>query len=264
MSRKTQRKFIHYLPAKVDQEKTAAKGFSIQTAVTILGGITGVVVAILWVAGRFYATAYFNAMNIPSFQITYSIWEYAESSWLLLIIFFLGKVYQPVLLITSIFLALILLILALQRMFPRLQIERAIQIINKQIQTLWQSIQYVFILLLGFYFLYLLLLTFAEIAHAGWIDGSQIVMQRSRAVEVFSKDFLPLGQGQVVPDTSPVVIQYDGLRLLTFNNDKYYLFRDIDPITCKPAQVFVINNSPNIHVVLSDYSPVDTPCPVTP
>jgi hypothetical protein len=264
MSKKIQRKFIHYLPAQANKEKTETKGFNIQAAVTVLGGITGILVAVLWVSGRFYAAAYFNAMNIPPFQITYSIWEYAEASWLLLILYILSKIYQPVLLTVTIVLTVILLIWMLQRIFPKLKIERALQLINAQIQKFWQSIQYALILLLGAYLFYILLLTFIDIKAAGWNDGKNIVLEKSRAVEVFSKDFLPLGQGRVVPDTSPAVIQYDGLRLLTFNNEKYYLFRDVDPATCKPVQVFVINNSPNIQVVLGDVSPVDPPCPVTP
>ena len=121
MPKKTQRKFNRYLPVKEDKEKTEAKGFSIQAAVTVLGGITGIIVAILWVAGRFYTIAYFNAMNIPSFQINYSIWEYAEASWMLLIMYFLGKIYRPALLIAVIFLTTILLILAAQRIFPKLR-----------------------------------------------------------------------------------------------------------------------------------------------
>lgn len=264
MSKKIQRKFIHYLPAQANKEKTETKGFNIQAAVTVLGGITGILVAVLWVAGRFYAAAYFNAMNIPPFQITYSIWEYAEASWLLLILYILSKIYQPALLAVVIVLIVILSIWMLQRLFPKLKLERALQLINAQTQKFWRSIQYVLMLLLGSYFFYILLLTFIDIQVAGKNDGQNVVLRRSRAVDVFSKDFLPLGQGQVVPDTSPAIMQYSGLRLLTFNNEKYYLFRDVDPATCRPVQVFVINNSPNIQVVLGDVSPLASSCSVTP
>ena len=73
MPRKIQRQPIRYIAEKVGQEQSSPKNFSIQEAVTILGGITGIIVAILWVTGRSYAAGYFSAMNIPSFQINFSI-----------------------------------------------------------------------------------------------------------------------------------------------------------------------------------------------
>ena len=54
-----------------------ANGITIQEAVSIIGGITGTIVAILWLAGRsiWRDTC---AINIPAFQINFSVWEYAE------------------------------------------------------------------------------------------------------------------------------------------------------------------------------------------
>ena len=81
MRKKVQRKSIRHLPESSDRGQTDAKGLNIRDAITILGGTTGLVVAVLWIAGRSYSAGYFSAMNIPSFQINFSIWEYAEASW---------------------------------------------------------------------------------------------------------------------------------------------------------------------------------------
>ena len=41
MPRKIQRQLIRYLPEKVGQEQSSVKSFSVQEAITVLGGITG-------------------------------------------------------------------------------------------------------------------------------------------------------------------------------------------------------------------------------
>ena len=53
------------------------------------------IVAILWLGGRFYMAGYFGAMNIPAFQINFSVWEYAEAAWSRVIIYFLRQIFIP-------------------------------------------------------------------------------------------------------------------------------------------------------------------------
>ena len=122
--------------------------------------------------------------------------------------------------------------------------------------------------MLGFsiliYFSYLLLLSLVDINKTGQVEGKEVVLTSSYAVEVFSKDFLPIGVARVVSETTPVLKQYSGLRLLMFNNGKYYLFRELDPVTCKPSQVFIIPDTPDIHLTLSSILPIDRPCGITP
>ena len=58
----------------------------------MIAGGEGVFIAVFWYLGRAYAEGLFDAMNIPSFHIELSVWEYAELStqWVLLFtIFFL-------------------------------------------------------------------------------------------------------------------------------------------------------------------------------
>lgn len=244
----------------MEVDKTGAKGLSIQSAVTVLGGITGIIVAILWLGGRFYMAGYFSAMNIPPFQISYSIWEYSEASWSRLIFYFLAIIYPPLFMGVTTFLVILIAIVMAQRILPKLLIERAVDIIAGQVRAAWSNLRFLIVSFVGLYFLYLLLGAFVEIKNSGYRDGQTTIFGRSQAVEILSKETLPMDDGQVLLGTTPGAIQYRGLRLLTYNNGKYYLFRDIDPVTCKPAQVYVIESSPNIHIILSDFVPIDTPC----
>ena len=260
MPAKIQRQLIRYLPEKAGQKQSSAKSLGIQEAVTILGGITGLIVAILWLGGRSYMEGYFTAMNIPSFQINFSIWEYAEASWQRLIFYFLSKIYTPLVLVASIFLIILLSTFVLQRVFPNLKMVEAVKKIRLPRKNLRSSIKSASVFSVALYFLYLLLVAFIDINKTGQIIGRDTVLTKSHAIEIYSKESLPLGTGEVVPNTSPSLIHYSGLRLLINNNGKYYLFRDVDPVTCKPSQVFIINDSPGTYFVLGDTSRIDAPC----
>jgi len=263
MPRRFQRQPKRYIARRINREQTSPKYMiGAQEALTILGGVTGLIIAILWVAGRFYATGYFSAMNIPAFQINFSIWEYAELSWLKLIFFFLKKIYLPLVIIAGISLVPFLTLI-LQTLFPKLKIFDAVKATVSQIQRL-SGIGYVLVFSLIIYFSYLLLLSFIDINKIGEVEGKEIVLTSSYAVEVYSRDLLPIGAAKNVAKTTPTLMQYSGLRLLTFNNGKYYLFRDLDPVTCKPAQVFIIPDTPEIQVALGAIAPIEGPCAITP
>ena len=260
MPRRFQRQPNRYASWRVvrEQPATTSKDANIQEILTLLGGVTGVIIAILWVAGRFYAAGYFGAMNIPAFQINFSIWEYAELSWLKLIFFFLKKVYLPLVILAAISLVP-LLALILQSIFPKMKVFDTIKTILSQVGRL-SGMRYVLAFSILIYFSYLLLLSFVDINKTGESEGKEVVLTSSYAVEVFSQEFLPIGTAKVVSNTTPVLMQYSGLRLLTFNNGKYYLFRELDPVTCKPSKVFVIQDTPEIQLALSAIAPVDGPC----
>jgi len=112
--------------------------------------------------------------------------------------------------------------------------------------------------------IYFLFLSFTDLYEQGENAGKQIVLSQSHSVEVYSKENLPLGSASVLQDTTPPLLRYDGLKLLTYNNGKYYLFREINSETCKPEQVFIIDNSENIHIVLGEVAPVEGLCSLAP
>lgn len=258
MRRKIQRQPKRYIPERIVREQASPSGLHIQEALTILGGLTGLVVAILWVAGRFYMAGYFDAMNIPSSQINLSVWEYAEASWLRLIFFFLKRTYPFLLLVATVPLAILVSTFILQRIFPRRKFVAAIRNMVAQLEGLQTGIIYLLLFSLAIYFAYLLILTLLDIRASGQQEGKDIVFSDTYAIEVYSKDQLPLGRPTVFSSRSPALFEYSGLRLLTFNNGKYYLFREIDPDTCKPSQVFIVPDSQEILIVLRDGDTMDT------
>src|SRR5689334_14684210 len=122
MRKRIQRKPKRYFSERTSKAPTTTRVINIQEAVSILGGITGTVVGILWLAGRFYMAGYFSAMNIPAFQINFSVWEYAEAAWSRVILYFLINIFVPLILASSVALASLVAILALQRLFPKLKL----------------------------------------------------------------------------------------------------------------------------------------------
>jgi hypothetical protein len=260
MTRRIQRKPKRYLSEGPSKASTTTKGISLQEAVSILGGITGIIVAILWLAGRFYMAGYFSAMNIPAFQINFSVWEYAEAAWSRVVLYFLINIFVPLILASSVALASLVGILALQRIFPKLKLVGLLDGITVRAQKLPRRFKSVLTFVLIMYLIYILLDLSTNLNVSGQEQGRITVLTKSYAVEVFSRDYLALGSPEVVSNSMPTLMHYDGLRLLTFNNGKYYLFRDVDPITCRPLQVFIISDRPDLNLTVSPITPVDAPC----
>lgn len=62
---------------------------NVRDLVAIVGGVTAIVAALLWILGRQYVRGYFTAVNIPVFQVNLTLWDYAEAAWLFLIMWIL-------------------------------------------------------------------------------------------------------------------------------------------------------------------------------
>jgi hypothetical protein len=263
MTKRIQRKPRRYRPERVAPAPPPHHA-TIQEAITILGGVTGLIVAILWLAGRFYASGYFGAMNIPAYQINFSVWEYAEIAWSRLIFYFLNKLYYPLVVTALVFLISLMVVFVLQRLFPRLKLVTLLDGLATRLVDFPARVRGLLTVVLVLYFIFLLLDSFIEINRSGQQEGKATVLTKSYSVEVYSKEPLPLGAPRLAPNAAPALLEYSGLRLLTFNNGKYYLFREVDPQTCKPAQVFIISDSSDTHLVLSAVSPVAGTCSPTP
>lgn len=256
--KKVQPKRIKYFPVKLAKRQKEVDGFNFREAITILGGITGLIVALLWIAGRFYANGYFAEMNIPLYQINYSIWDYAELAWLRLVTYFFIAVSAPLFLLITCSIIFLILLFVLQKMLPKLIILATFQRLVAQITGFFNSYRILAVtgLIVIFFYCFLLLLT--DIHAGGQADGLRAVLTGSYSVDVYSKEYLPMGPYDVVSGTS--MFHYGGLHLLIANGGKYYLFRDINPASCQPEQVYVINDIESIHLVFSELSLITTPC----
>ena len=259
MPRRVQRKPRWHV-AERTQKKTTGRAIGLQDAITILGGITGIIAAILWIAGRAYMASYFDAMNIPAYQINFSHWEYAEAAWSRIALYLLSRIVIPIVLTASIALVSLLAILVLQRLLPNLKLVGLLHRITAKAKQLPRGSKTALAIVFSLYLIYMLLDISAEMIRSGQYQGKATVSTKSYAVEIYSKSLLPLGSPQVIAG----LFRYEGLRLLTFNNGKYYLFRDVDQVTCKPSQVFIISDNPDIHLAVSAVAPLNTPCAKTP
>ena len=60
---------------------------SLRDLVGLVSASTGIFAVLLYLAGRSFAGGYFEAMNIPSYQVSFSIWEYGEVGWLPMLLY---------------------------------------------------------------------------------------------------------------------------------------------------------------------------------
>ncbi|MCL4270663.1 MAG: hypothetical protein KJZ72_14010, partial [Anaerolineales bacterium] len=72
------------------------------------------------------------------------------------------------------------------------------------------------------------------------------------SIEIISPIPLPLDDNNVspVPSSGQEYYVYEGLHLLTVNEKKYFVFRDVDPITKKPLKVYVIEGNQSLQINL--------------
>ncbi len=59
---------------------TARTAFTQLNTIASTALSTGILIALVWLVGRYYAGGYFQAMHIPFFQLTFSVWDYVVCS----------------------------------------------------------------------------------------------------------------------------------------------------------------------------------------
>jgi len=240
--------------------------------------LTGIFSVLLYIAGRSFAAGYFAAMNIPSYQVSFSIWEYGEVGWLPMVLY-------PLIMFAAAGLSwgiLHFLLAWLSTLFVRLMnwlkqrnispkfklpawIANTINWIRKILKSIWSAIKppplslyakiaFVFPVLS---FIALLILLFAGytleyIYNIGRDNGRKMVLENSPQIELISSSIIPLeSTNTIAPQlTKDGIYIYQGFHLLTSNNGKYYLFNEIDKETCKPTKVYIIDSGQNIQVNL--------------
>lgn len=262
MRRRIQHKPIRYLKQEVvnEKEQIPAGAINIRDIVSVISSLGGLIVALLWIAGRYYTAAYFEAMNIPFSQINYSVWEYAGVAGPKLFYIVLAKSYLPLSVIASALGIVLLIMLTLQILLPQLRLFDATRTLRMSFTRLPRNIQNLIAVAVMLYLVYFLMQATIEFSDSGLREGQQTVLRRSYAVEVYSTIGIPLGLVQTPSRSEDGLYHYPDLWLLTHNNGKYYLFREIDPKSCKPEQVFVVPDVESIYVVVKERTPVRPAC----
>ena len=233
----------------------------------LIGAGTGIFVALLYLAGRSFASGYFSAMNIPSYQVNFSLWEYGEVAWLPMIVYPTAILGLDGLIWGVVLTILDLWILPLFRRFigwVKSKIKFAswqLPEISRDAKRWFALVPLAVVILLSISFIGI---TLQSVSRYGASLGQTDVLENAPQVELVSPRPMTLDDGRIigsqVGNQQTQDYEYKGYHLLTFNGGKYYLFKDIDPISCKPRQVFVINDDKSMQVRLLPAVSLDSQC----
>ncbi len=246
-------------PQKIESPENNSKPRPLESLREMIGLVSagaGIFSALPYLAGRSFASGYFSAMNIPNYQVSFSLWEYGEVAWIPLLLYtigmmtlsgFLGGVLNIILdwLSPSIVRFLSWLKNKITIRSPRFRFPE-----SSRETKLWFAVSknsFSLLVLMG-----LVILTLQFVSDFGKLNGQLHILEGSAQLEIISS--IPI----VLDDSNPVSVQLSGqdyyvfksFHLLTFNDGKYYLFKEIDPVTCKPSKVYVINAEQNLQVNL--------------
>lgn len=238
---------------------------------------TGIFSTLFYLAGRSFASGYFSAMNIPSFQVSFSLWEYGEVGWIPMLLYpigmfaiaglFWGGFYSIRDLTTplrnwlfNVFACLKQSILSFFSKYLKIKLPSIkLPVWSREALISFQLVKYSINILFVLLFVYM---TLKFVSFWGESNGIIFVLNRSQQVEILSTNIIPLdNSGIIAPQkNSDGTYIYQGFHLLTYNDGKYYLFREIDRKTCKPIKVYIIDANPNIHVNLLSPVPLSGQC----
>ncbi len=235
-------------------EKIARPFESLREIVGIISAGAGIFAVILYLAGRTFANGYFTAMNIPDFQVSFSIWEYGEVAWTPLLLFSAG-----VMVTVSLFGSVIFTIRDwaspyIARLWDRLKKRRNSKRSVFEFPPLkkdtkrWYALTRVAIFILTT--IPILYWGLFRVRDFGLKTGQFNVLENSARVEIIATTPMALDDNQLAPTkaSGQDFFVYQGFHLLTVNNGKYYLFKDLDQEMCKPVKVYVIEARESLQV----------------
>jgi len=255
----SKKKILENAPEVGDTPQIESKPRPLESLRDMLGFVSagaGIFAALLYLAGRSFASGYFEAMNIAEYQLTFSLSEYGAAAWVPLFLYPIGMI------VVSSFLGGILSTIGdwsapwrtkIKNWVKRLLSSKlpAIHLPEASRKTkLWFAIaDRAFTVSI---FIMLVLVTLQVVAQYGNWVGRTNVQQNSLQVEVNSQPPLTLDDNNLTPISASGqdYFIYKGLHLLTVNNGKYYLFKEINPITCKPVKVYVVEARETLQVNL--------------
>lgn len=226
---------------------------SLREVIGLISAGAGIFAALLYLAGRSFASGYFEAMNIQGYQVNFSLWEYGEVAWRPMLLYPSGMMT-----VTGFLWGVIYAVRDWISPFLSRQLERFwnwLKSFRKNKPSTWRlpeisrqaKSMFAFAWFAFFIFLLILIVTFTLqfVQQWGAFNGQLAVLERATKVELVSAVPMTLSDASV--ETAQVgqgenqYYVYKGFRLLTINGGKYYLFKEIDPATCKPLQVYVID-----------------------
>jgi hypothetical protein len=255
------------LSNKKDSKKPAIE--SLREFIGLISAGASIFAALLYLAGRSYAAGYFEAMNIPSYQVSFSMWEYGEVAWLPLLLYPVGMIVITGFLMGGINRIFDFLSPLIQRFIVWLKAKIMVRLPALNLPESSRETKFWFsIAKRAFFFLLLVSLvvfTLQFVYGFGQINGRLHITELSAPVEISSSTPLPLDANNLSPITSSGqdFFIYKDLYLLTMNEGKYFLFKEIDQETCKPIKVYVIEGNKTLQVNLLPVKSLQDQCSKT-
>jgi hypothetical protein len=235
----------------------------IKDIIAIILSLSGISIAIFWLTGRSYASGFFSAMNIPSYLLNFSIYEYAEVSWYVTISSIAIIIFLACLLVS---LSILLQNIILNKVIPFFnQQKKKVKKKNTNSNKTTTDYTYYINILIGsatlLVFIWIILVSQSILFNYGETIGKERVTNSTTSIDILLAYQLDAEGGTLMTTQYPNGLHgYSGLHLLIYNNGKYYLFSEINPDTCKPVKVYVLNENDITNVILYEDSKIITKC----
>lgn len=258
---------------------------------------TGLLIALLWLVGRYYAVGYAQAMHIPFFQLTFTVWDHVVQGltptwiWTVVGVVLLGGFSAYMVAMWS-FYADIVTWLWWQRLLlslfaggsgigigwwvdgrvPQVSVWLTLLVLTGVIVALplWlptaHRIAPMIITIL--IFVSPLIAVPAVISgigpkafQLGWQDAQRFMQKETMRVRLVSSEptILDTQPSTTLSVNGKDIYTYEGFYLLAFNDGRYFLYKALTS-ECTPAQVYVVQEA---HVQSVQYLPM-SPLPCAP
>lgn len=225
----------------IEQPKQSKKtlGELLKEWVGLISAGAGIFATLLYLAGRQFASGYFSVMNIPNYHVSFSLWEYGEVAWLPMFLYptFIFGIAAIIELVFS----------WIGYWLKAIFIRQSTKLSSSHYKA---PKEWLVILALSFTVLFSIVFigtTLSIVKRWGEVSGLVYIVQNSPQIDINSNTQLPLEINTLNTSNS---YTYKDYQLITYNNGKYYLFKEIDFSTCKPKQVYIIDSTHLIQVNL--------------
>ncbi len=210
---------------------------SVRELITLLGASAGLFAGLFYLAGRSYASGYFGAMNIPEYMISLSLQDYASSSWLPMFVYPAMMIAIGGLMWGVVYAARDFVSPYFKKKFTKLP-KINLPGIGSQARLMF-TLFGIGVFSLGSIWFVTTCLSVVE--RIGALNGKKALLEQSMPTDLIADKPIMAEPIEVISGAEGTYYVYSGFRLLQVNNGKYYLFKEIDPDTCKPRLVYIVD-----------------------
>lgn len=253
-------------PQEKPQKSALPNIVEIITSITAVIALLGIA---FWLAGKSYTDGYLAALNIPINHVSFPADDYQRLGWYALLTKVLDYLIPRARIVLWVLPIMYLVGLVLNAL-DEAQRTKIIEVFNRikevfSVPVIFRTVfRWMILFVIVIFVLIAVLLQLEEVAKLGEATGKDFMLKNTQVIELVSRAPLELGIAELT--TSPSdnkessIYVYKGFRLLTYSEGKYYLFKELDPNTCKPNEVYIIDEQELIQVKVFPGSPLDIEC----